>query len=107
MRKLCNTNESGIRDTVSVYKLPSTSASPYGIIGMCGNVAEWTNSWYSAYPLQPFVLKGYGKVYKVIRGGSYLDDSRNAKSFHRSYGGNPNLREDKKAGFRLVVDYRP
>lgn len=105
--KLCNTNESGIRDTVSVYKLPSTSASPYGIIGMCGNVAEWTNSWYSAYPLQPFVLKGYGKVYKVIRGGSYLDDSRNAKSFHRSYGGNPNLREDKKAGFRLVVDYRP
>lgn len=104
--RLCNTFESGIKSTISVYELPTTSASPYGMIGMCGNVAEWTDSFYNAYLNQPFVLKGYGKVYKVIRGGSYLENSSNARSFHRSYGGNPNLSEDRRAGFRLVTDYK-
>lgn len=105
--KLCNTFESGINSTVSVYEIPTSSASPYGIIGMCGNVAEWTNSFYTAYSNQPFTLKGYGKVYKVIRGGSYLENSQNARVFHRSYGGNPNLLEDRRAGFRLITDYKP
>lgn len=102
--KFCNTIESGIGKTQSIYDLPKESASPYGILGMCGNVAEWTSSWYESYPNQPFLQRNYGKIYKVIRGGSYLEDSKVARVFHRSFGGNPNLMQDRKAGFRLVKD---
>lgn len=103
-KTLCNTRESGLGKTQSVYDLPTTGASPYGAMGMCGNVAEWTSSWYDIYPGQPFVLRGYGKIYKVIRGGSYRDDYRISRVHHRSYGGIPNLKEDRRAGFRLVKD---
>ncbi|WCL49809.1 formylglycine-generating enzyme family protein [Leptospira sp. GIMC2001] len=106
-RNLCNSLESGKNQTINVYDLPSTSASPFGAIGMCGNVAEWTSSWLDSYPKQPYNLKGYGKMFKVIRGGSYLEDRLISRSYHRSYGGHPNLAEDRKAGMRLVTDYRP
>lgn len=102
----CNTLESGKGRTISVYELPTKSASPYGAIGMCGNVAEWTSSWYDKYPGQPYELNGYGKFFKVIRGGSYRDSAQEGLVYHRSYGGIPNLKEDKKAGFRLVKEIR-
>lgn len=101
---LCNTVESGIGRTESVYDLPTLGASSYGIIGLCGNVPEWTSSWFESYPGQPFTLRGYGKMYKVVRGGSYRDDHRTSRVYHRSYGGIPNLKEDRRAGFRLVKD---
>ncbi len=103
---LCNTQESGIGRSIQVYDLPAKGESPYGVVGMCGNVAEWTSSWYDKYPGQPYELKGYGKFYKVIRGGSYRDTAWEARVYHRSYGGIPNLREDRRAGFRLVKDIR-
>ena len=36
-----------------------TDRSPYGVIGMAGNVSEWTDSWDAS------------KTYPVIRGGNY------------------------------------
>ncbi|MDX1960603.1 MAG: SUMF1/EgtB/PvdO family nonheme iron enzyme [Leptospiraceae bacterium] len=103
---LCNSIESKINDTVSVYELSTKSASPYGAIGMCGNAPEWTSSWYQAYEGHNFSSSMKGNVVKVIRGGSYLDSKKQCTVHHRSFGGLPNLSEDRKAGFRLVLDYR-
>lgn len=101
---LCNTKESKIGDTVSVYELAAKGASPYGVIGMCGNAPEWTSSWYAAYDGHFLKNSAFGKQYKVIRGGSFYEDKNSAKVYFRSYGGNPNLAEDRRAGFRLVKD---
>jgi formylglycine-generating enzyme required for sulfatase activity len=103
--QLCNSFESGNKDTVSVYNLSPKGASPYGAIGMCGNAPEWTSSWYTPYQGHNFKSNLSGKSLKVIRGGSYLDNKNKCSVHYRAYGGLPNLREDKRAGFRLVKDY--
>jgi formylglycine-generating enzyme required for sulfatase activity len=102
----CNSLESGIGDTVSVFELSTKGASPYGVIGMCGNAPEWTSSWYEAYEGHHFSSPIAGKTVKVIRGGSYMDSQKRCSVHYRTFGGLPNLREDKKAGFRLVQDLR-
>ena len=43
--------------------------SPYGVFDMAGNVWEWTDSWYQAYPKSDYTAKEFGETHKVIRGG--------------------------------------
>lgn len=38
--------------------------SPYGVYDMAGNVREWTDNWFDDK-----------KIYRSVRGGSYIDDS--------------------------------
>ncbi len=45
-------------------------ASPFGILDMAGNVAEWTDSFYEPYPNSP-AKNDPGN--RVIRGGSYVN----------------------------------
>ncbi|MFQ5950372.1 MAG: formylglycine-generating enzyme family protein [Nitrospiria bacterium] len=45
--------------------------SPYGVYDMAGNVSEWTDSWYRAYPGNTFESEDYGIFQKVVRGGSF------------------------------------
>lgn len=101
---LCNTKESKIGKTVSIYELPEEGASPYGAIGMCGNVSEWTSSTYETYPGHFLRSFSFGKQFRVVRGGSFADNAKQATVYARNYGGIPNLREDRRAGFRLVWD---
>ncbi len=103
---LCNSRESKKGKTISVYELSQEGASPYGIIGMCGNAPEWTSSWYEPYPGHHLKSFSFGKIYKVVRGGSFSENAKNTTGLARSYGGVPNLAEDRRAGFRLVTDYR-
>ena len=103
---LCNSLESGIGDTISVYELSTKGASPYGAIGMCGNAPEWTSSWYLPYEGHKFNSPLVGRTVKVIRGGSFIDSQKRCSVHYRTFGGLPNLKEDKKAGFRLVQDLR-
>ena len=72
---------------------------------MCGNAREWTSSWYAAYPGHrlPAGQAVSGKMFKVIRGGSYDQRQEFARVDYRDYGGFPNLQDDHSAGFRLVV----
>ncbi|TGK06939.1 formylglycine-generating enzyme family protein [Leptospira semungkisensis] len=104
--ELCNTRESGRKGTLSVYELPTKSQSPYGAVGMCGNVAEWTSSSYLPYPGHRPISGRYGKHLRVIRGGSYSGNKEEAKTFHRDFGGIPNLLNDRKAGFRLITEVK-
>jgi len=57
-----NSKESNIATTAPVGKYEA-GKSPYGVYDMSGNVREWTDSWYDEK-----------KIYKVVRGGSYIDD---------------------------------
>ena len=101
--QLCNTYESGYNSTQSVYDLKDKS--PYGIIGMCGNAREWTSSWFMPYPKHYWNKQGLsGKIYKVIRGGSFFETQQFARTDYRNYGGLPSLSKDFSAGFRLVMN---
>lgn len=45
--------------------------SPYGVFDMAGNVSEWTDTWYRAYPGNTHDSSDYGIFQKVVRGGSF------------------------------------
>ncbi len=57
------------KGTVSVGSYEA-GKSVYGVYDMAGNVREWTDSWYDDK-----------KVYRVVRGGSYLDDQDSVYTF--------------------------
>ena len=78
-------------------------ASPYGAEEMTGNVWEWTRSVYQPYPYQPSDGREEpaSRAPRVLRGGAFDDDARNARCSVRPIGGpvyrNPII------GFRVVV----
>jgi formylglycine-generating enzyme required for sulfatase activity len=86
-------------------KVGSFEPNGYGLYDMSGNVWEWTSSWYDLFyygvtprrnPLGP--EKG---LYKVIRGGGWLeDDSRLGSVYIRNFA-NPDLRAPT-VGFRCA-----
>jgi len=49
--------------------------SIYGLHDMSGNVWEWTDSWYTAYPNNSVFSESYGTRYKTLKGGSWFDCS--------------------------------
>lgn len=95
----CITNEKH-SEPVAVTLLQDRS--PYGVVGMCGNAAEWTSSWLLPYRGNTARDERFGRRYKVIRGGSYEHSLEQAKSYARLAGGIPTLARDHRAGFRCA-----
>ncbi len=98
----CNTSELGLDGTSPVGVFPS-GASPYGVLDMSGNVWEWTQSVYKEYPYDSRDgredLQSSGG--RVLRGGSFFGDRRNARgAFRLRY--HPDLRV-RYGGFRVVA----
>ncbi|MFQ5508240.1 MAG: formylglycine-generating enzyme family protein [Leptospirillia bacterium] len=48
------------------------NASPYGALDMAGNVMEWTDTWYKAYPGNDLVREAFGEKYRVLKGGGWV-----------------------------------
>ncbi len=99
-----NTLESGSTGPKPVGTFPA-GASPYGILDMCGNVAEWVSdyfdpAYYSVSPVHnptgPEKVSDHG-----LRGGSFAATSDQSTTFFRdsSHSAQPNSR----VGFRCVV----
>lgn len=108
----CNTKESGIGDTTPVTAFPS-GASPYGVLGMAGNVFEWTLSLWGtemkesdfSYPYDPSDRRedqeAPNAVQRVLRGGGFYYSSTYARAACRlrsypDYG-------VRTRGFRLAI----
>ncbi|MEM7676013.1 MAG: SUMF1/EgtB/PvdO family nonheme iron enzyme [Myxococcota bacterium] len=75
------------RSTAPVGSHP-LDRSPFGLMDMAGNVAEWTASWYQ------------GERFRVVRGGSWQSAPVAARAFRRS-GGVPSAKM-VDVGFRCA-----
>jgi iron(II)-dependent oxidoreductase len=66
-------------------------ASPYGALGMLGDVWEWTASdfrgydGFTAHPYREYSEVFFGKGYKVLRGGSWATRARVATPTFRNW----------------------
>jgi len=101
---VCNTKYgSGPQSIIPVGSTPE-DRSPYGVYDMCGNVSEWTSSWYLPYPGSSLIRESFGEKYKVTRGGSwvipaipYSRSPYRANTFTTDY-------QHRGIGFRCVKD---
>lgn len=81
--------------------------SPYGAYDMSGNVWEWTDSWYQAYPGNTRQTENYGEIYKTLKGGSWWDCSfykcgMSAPAYNRAFF--LKTTKNKSFGFRCAKD---
>ncbi len=75
----CNTKEAGIGGPTPVTRYEHTSASPFDVVDMLGNVWEWTENWYGRYDTSEHESVNYGRTYKVVRGGSWSNPLSRAR----------------------------
>ncbi|MEI7831891.1 MAG: SUMF1/EgtB/PvdO family nonheme iron enzyme [bacterium] len=76
-------NVNGHTGTWPIGSFP-TGASPYGVLDMSGNAAEWCNDWFD-YTYKGITGPSTGAA-KVIRGGSWFDTENNLTTGARTFG---------------------
>jgi formylglycine-generating enzyme required for sulfatase activity len=96
----CNTQELGRKGTTSVHEFEQVNQSSFDVIDMAGNVWEWTASWYERYPKSIHESLHYGRLYRVVRGGSWKNSYLEARISRRGRY-EPSVRRPW-LGFRIV-----
>lgn len=96
-----NVKLTGLRGTAAVGSF-SGGASPYGVEDMAGNVWEWTDSPYLAYPGSTYQDPQYTADARVTRGGGWFDDQKQVSTTNRSAALIQTANDD--LGFRCVTD---
>ncbi len=85
-------------------------ASPYGCLGMIGDVWEWTRSSFNGYPgFTPYPYEEYSQVffgddYRVLRGGSWATCAQVITPTFRNW--DYPQRRQIFSGFRIARDLR-
>ena len=98
---MANTREQDEVRTMRVGQL-FNGTSPYKCVDMAGNVYEWVQDWYEAYPGNPVVTKDYGQIFRVLRGGSFMTGKFEARCAARHFDRMDTSRKDY--GFRCAMD---
>ncbi len=93
-----NVKESGLRGTATVGSYPPNG---YGLLDVAGNVWEWTDSWYQAYPGNTTADPFYGEKYRVIRGGGWFEEAPQVVVYNRN-AADPNITANDDLGFRCA-----
>jgi eukaryotic-like serine/threonine-protein kinase len=91
-------------DTVAVGSYPA-GASPYGALDMAGNVWNWVDDWYDAYPGgDKNASSFFGTTWRVARGGTWA--SAGATSLRSTYRGSDYpVVANANRGFRCAEDF--
>lgn len=99
-----NTSDSFTKGTTPVMLHSPASDSAFGVVGMSGNVWEWTSSLFEPYPYDP--TDGREDLTKrgarIVRGGAWMYSHRLARCSARE--GNPPDAHLPAIGFRIAVD---
>jgi iron(II)-dependent oxidoreductase len=84
------------------------AANAHGVVGLFGDVWEWTSSDFTAYagfesfPYDEYSKVFFGKGYKVLRGGSWATDPLAMRATFRNW--DHPIRRQIFAGFRCAQD---
>ena len=100
--KWWNKNKDSLYKQVNTIAVGSylTGASPFGLLDMAGNVWEWCDAWYAAYPTSQAQHDDFGRKYRVVRGGSWGNDRSYARCAIRNRDA-PGFRNNN-VGFRCA-----
>jgi formylglycine-generating enzyme required for sulfatase activity len=81
----CNTSEAGLGTTAPVHKFMPAGDSPEGVADMIGNVWEWTATLFRPYPYDASDgrERRTGNGWRVLRGGSFVNDLYQARGYAR------------------------
>ena len=113
--KLCQSGASIPQAPVAVGTYPG-GASPYGVLDMVGNVAEWVDSTFSAYEgFEPYQLKQgkktvmvspeFNSTARVFKGGAYTMTRMQVRIDGRYPSGG--AASDAALGFRAARSLQP
>jgi len=93
---------------VESYK---TDKSPYGVYDLAGNVSEWVEDWYKAYPGSDYQSDAFGEKFKVARGAGWSGGTGHyALQLFQRGAYRSNLPPEQKfddVGFRCAADDTP